>query len=127
MSKIPEKLHLSAVEFRESHQVKRLRGRRNSSPPFPVECLPPGIMQTKMSKVRAQRIRRERYPAGVNKRGDPCTAGKVVMKVKNKPSPLDPFRSSHPCQRAVTMLKRILRRKPVSRPVRNFLSVVYNA
>jgi len=76
--------------------------------------------------VPAQQIRGEGCTVGVNKRGNPCSAGKVAREIKNKLFPRS-YRFSYPCQRVVTMLKSILRRKPVCRPVRNSLSMVYSA
>lgn len=80
----------------------------------------------------AQRIHEEGCPAEVNKRGDPCTAGKVAMNVKNKPS------SSAPppvlCTLARWKASFAQRKKERKRenqspvcPVRNSLSIVYNA
>ena len=91
--------------------------------------LPPGTIGyiDEQDGVRAQQNKGEGCTVQVNKRGDPCSAGKVVIKIKNKPSSFGPTRTSYTCQLAVTTLKSILRRKPVCRPVHNFLSIVYNA
>lgn len=112
-------------EFRKSHQNKTIS---KWFRPFMAEYLPPGTIgyrrADEQDEVRAQG---EGCTVGVNIRGDPCSAGKVAIEIKNKPSSLGPTRSSYPCQRAVTTLKSILRRKPVCRPVRNSLSILYNA
>lgn len=128
-NKIPE--NCSVVKFRKSHQNKTTSALKKWFHPFLVGCLPPGtigyIDVDEQDGVRAQQNRGEGCTVQVNKRGDPCCAGKVVIKIKNKPSSLGPTCTSYTCQLAVTTLKSILRRKPVCRPVHNSLSIVYNA
>lgn len=53
------------------------------------------LQMDEQDEVRTQQIRREGYTVGVNKRGDPCSAGKVAIEIKNELSSLDPTRSSY--------------------------------
>lgn len=109
-------------------QIKQLRWRRSGPIPSQQNVYLPGLhrLQTRMSKIvnkvehfNAQRIRVEGYSAEVNKRGDPCTLGRQGRHESKKYTELleSSPRSSNPCQRVVTMLKSILRRKPVPHPI----------
>lgn len=81
------KLHPSAVKFRKFHQIKRLRWWRSGSIRSRQDVYLPGPLATdvdEQDEVRVQQIRGEGCTVGVNKRGDPCSAGKVAIEIKNK-------------------------------------------